>query len=70
MEIKCRAETEERPSRVCATWGFFPYTVNKPRHYCGCQEVYAERSLIWLSPERPYQSFTIAETDALSQALE
>ncbi|KRX28754.1 hypothetical protein T09_8831 [Trichinella sp. T9] len=25
----------------------------KPRHYCGCQEVHAERSLIWLSPERP-----------------
>jgi hypothetical protein len=27
------------------------YTVTKPRHYCGCQEVHAERSLIWLSPE-------------------
>jgi hypothetical protein len=31
------------------------YTVTKPRHYCGCQEVHAERSLIWLSPERPHQ---------------
>jgi hypothetical protein len=44
-ETKCRAETE-RPSRDCPTWGSIPYTVNKPRHYCGCQEALADRSLI------------------------
>jgi hypothetical protein len=32
--------------------------------------VHAERSLIWLSPERPYQSLTNTEMDALSQPLE
>ena len=38
MEIKCRAETEGRSSRDCPTSGFIPYTVTKPRHYCGCHE--------------------------------
>ena len=33
-------------SRDCPTWGFIPYTVTKTRHYCGCQEVHADRSLI------------------------
>jgi hypothetical protein len=29
METKCRAGTEERPSRDCPTWRFIPYTVTK-----------------------------------------
>jgi hypothetical protein len=37
---------KERPSRDCPTWGSIPYTVTKPRQYCGCQEVLAEKSLI------------------------
>ena len=37
---------KERPSRDCPTWGSIPYTVTKPRHYCGCQQVVADRSLI------------------------
>jgi hypothetical protein len=37
---------KERPPRDYPTWGSIPYTVTKPRHYCGCQEVYADRSLI------------------------
>jgi hypothetical protein len=41
---------KERPSSYCPTWGSIPYTVTKPRHYCGCQQVLADRSLIWLSP--------------------
>jgi hypothetical protein len=32
--------------RDCPTWGSIPYTDTKPRHYCGCQEVLADRSLI------------------------
>ncbi|KRY62277.1 hypothetical protein T4D_6339, partial [Trichinella pseudospiralis] len=60
---------KERPSRDCPTWGFIPYTVTKPRHYCGCQEVHAERSLIWLSPERPCQSLTNTEMDAYNHPL-
>jgi hypothetical protein len=61
---------KERPSRHCPTCGFIPYTVTKPRHYCGCQEVHADRSLIWLSPERPCQSLTNTEVDAHSQPLD
>ena len=37
---------KDRPSRDCPTWRLIPYTVTKPRHYCGCQQVHAERSLI------------------------
>jgi hypothetical protein len=44
-ETKCRVETEGK-SEDCPTWGSIPYTANKSRHYCGCQEVLADRSLI------------------------
>jgi hypothetical protein len=27
---------KERPSRYCLTWKSIPYTVTKPRYYCGC----------------------------------
>ena len=37
---------KERPSRECPTWGSIPYTVTKPRHYCGCQQLFADMSLI------------------------
>jgi hypothetical protein len=45
-ETKCGTETEERPSRDFPTWGSIPYTVTKPRHYCRCQQVLADRRLI------------------------
>jgi hypothetical protein len=45
-ETKCGAETEGKAIRDCPTWGSIPYTDNKPRQYCGCQEVLADRSLI------------------------
>jgi hypothetical protein len=61
---------KERPFRDCPTWGFIPYTVTKPRYYCGCQKVQPERILIRLSPERPCQSFTNTESDACSQPLD
>ena len=42
-EAKCGAETEvkaiQRPPHL-------PYTVTKPRHCCGCQQLLADRSLI------------------------
>jgi hypothetical protein len=37
---------KKRPSRDWPTWRSIPYIVTKPRHYCGCQEVRADRSLI------------------------
>jgi hypothetical protein len=73
MEIKCRSveqRLKERSSRDCPIWGFIPYIVTKARQYCGCQEVYAERSQIWLSPERPCQSLTNTEMDARIQPLD
>jgi len=37
---------KERPSRDCPTRGFIPYTTTKPRHYCICQEDFADGTLI------------------------
>jgi hypothetical protein len=37
---------KERPSIDCPTWGSIPYITIKPRHYCGCQQKLADRSLI------------------------
>jgi hypothetical protein len=37
---------KERPCRDCPIWGSIPHTNTKPRHYCQCQEVLADRSLI------------------------
>jgi hypothetical protein len=61
---------KERPSRNCPIWGSIPYTVTKPRQYCGCQEMLADRRLIWLSPERLFKSLTNTEVDAHSQPLD
>jgi hypothetical protein len=36
---------KERPSRDCPTWGSIPYTDNKPRHNCRCQEMLTDRIL-------------------------
>jgi hypothetical protein len=44
-ETKFRAETEG-PPRDCPTWRSIPHTVNKSSHYCRCQQVLADRSLI------------------------
>jgi hypothetical protein len=45
-ETKCGAETEGKAIQRLPHLGSIPYTVTKPRHYCGCQEVHADRSLI------------------------
>jgi hypothetical protein len=37
---------KERPSRDCPTWESIPHADTKPRHYCGCQGVLADKSLI------------------------
>jgi hypothetical protein len=70
METKCGARLKERPFRDCPIWGSSPYTVTKHRCYCGYQQVLADRSLIWLSPESLCQSLTNTEADALSQPLD
>jgi hypothetical protein len=60
---------KERPFRDCLTWGSIPHTATKPRHYGGCQEVLADGSLMYLSPDRLCQSLTRTEMDARSQPL-
>jgi hypothetical protein len=45
-EMKYEAETEVMATHDCPIWGSTPYTVTKPRHYCGCQQVLTDRSLI------------------------
>jgi hypothetical protein len=61
---------KERPSRDCPTWASIPYRVTKPRHYCGCQQELADRSLIKLSPERLCQYPTNTKVDAHSYPLD
>ena len=58
------------PYRDCPIWGYIPYIVTKSRHYCGCQQVLAERSLIELSLERLYQCLTNTEVDACSHSVD
>ena len=52
---------KERPSRDCLTWGSTPSADNKPRHYCWCQEVLDDRSLLYLSPKSLCQSLKKAD---------
>jgi hypothetical protein len=59
---------KERP--FCPTWEYIPYTVTKPIHFCGYQEVHAEWSLIWLSTERPCQSLRSTKVEVRSQPLD
>jgi hypothetical protein len=69
-ETKSGSETEGKAIQRLPTWGSIPYTVTKPRHYYGCQEVLAGRSLIWMTPERLCQRLTNTEVDALRQPLD
>ena len=65
MEIKCRAGTEGKGHPEMAPYVDLSHT-QSTRHYVRCQEMLAERSLIWLSPEWPCQSLTNTEADNLS----
>ena len=68
MEKECRADTEGKALQ--SHLGIHPIYSHQIRHYCRCQEVLTERSLIQLSPERSCQSFTNTEADAHSQLLD
>jgi hypothetical protein len=46
MKTKCREETEGKAIQRPPYLEIHPYTVTKPRHYCGCQEALADRRLI------------------------
>jgi hypothetical protein len=45
-ETKCGAETEGKAIQRLPHLGSIPYTVTKPRHYCGCQQELVDRCLI------------------------
>jgi hypothetical protein len=48
MEAKCGAETEEgKAIQRLLHLGIHPYTISKCRHSCWCQEVLADRSLLY-----------------------
>jgi hypothetical protein len=70
IETKCGAETRKGHPKTAPTWGSIPYTVTKPRSYCGCQKVLADRSLIWLSLEKLCQILTNIEKDACNQPFD
>jgi hypothetical protein len=67
METKCGSETEGKAIQRLPHLESIPYTDTKPGHYCGCREVLADGSLIWLSPEKLCQSLTNTDRDAHSQ---
>jgi hypothetical protein len=66
METKCEAETEGKAIQRLPHLGIHLIY----RHYCGYPQVLADRSLIWLSPERLCQSLTNTEAKAYSQPLD
>jgi hypothetical protein len=43
---KCGAETEGMTIQRLPHRGSIPYPITKPTHYCRCQKVLADRSLI------------------------
>jgi hypothetical protein len=69
METKCEVETEGKAIQRLPHLGIHQ-TATKPGHYCGCQEVLADGSLIWLSLEWLCQSLTNTEEEARSQPLD
>jgi hypothetical protein len=68
MKTKYGAETEGKAIQRLPYLGIHPS--HEPRHYCGCQQVLSDRSLIYLSSERIYQSLINTEVDACSQPLD
>ena len=69
IEIKCRDWRKGGPETVPPGYSSFIQSLN-PIHYCGCQEMLAERTLIWQSPERPCQSLIKTEVHSCSQPLD
>ena len=69
-ETKCGAETEGMTIQRLPHLEIHPINKNQTKHYCGCQQELADRSLIKLSSERLCQCLTNTEVDAHSHPLE
>jgi hypothetical protein len=46
QRLSMEQRLKESPIRYYPTWSSIPYTITKPRHYCGFQEVLADSSMI------------------------
>jgi hypothetical protein len=57
-EKKCGSETEGKAIQRLPHMGIHPMYNHQTRHYFGCQQVFDDRSQIYLSPERLYQCLT------------
>ena len=68
-ETKCGAETEGKAIQSLPHWGIQPLYSYQTQTLFWMPKVPTERSLIWLFPERPFQSLTNTEADAHSQPL-
>jgi hypothetical protein len=64
------AETERKAILWLSHHWIHPIIVTKPRHYCRCQQVLADRSLIELSLERLCYCLTNTEVNAHSHPLD
>ena len=55
---------------MSCTLGSIPSADTKHWHYCWCQKVLADRSLVWLSSERLYQHLTNTDADIANYQTE
>ena len=58
---------KEGPSVDCPTLGSFLSADTNPLNCCCCQEVLADRNLVWLFLGECFQQLTNADVDAWSQ---
>ena len=61
------AETEGRANWGVPHLGIHPVCRHQTQHCCGCQEVLADRNLVWLFLGRFEQQLTNADVNAWSQ---
>lgn len=63
-------ETVQKPPRDFPTIWSIPSADTKPWHCCWCQDILANRSLVWLLSERLCQHLTKTDADTHSQQME
>jgi hypothetical protein len=68
-ETKYEAETKVMIIQRLSHLGIHPI-YRKPRHYCVCHQVLADKNLIKLSPKRLCQCLTNTEVDVHSHPLD
>ena len=70
-ETKLGAERAGKDhTETAPPWNPSHYTTTKPRHYCRCQQYFADRNLTELSPVRLCQCLENIEVDAHNHPLD